>query len=138
MSTKKENYTKENVEFIIDAFNLVTTYEQQAVICVVVAGALTKTERQISGKVSHLSRSGITKESGEPLYISKTYAPVGQAKNVLKKADIVSSIADLLISAGKLADAAVIESLEAATRPALLILLDGLTPREVEEKSEEV
>lgn len=120
MSTKKEAYSPEAVLSIITAFSLVQSYTQQATVAEVVAEEMGKTTKQILGKLQWLSRNGQAKDNGEPLYIKRVYT-TKQGGDVVKKADIVSAIADKLGI-----DSDVVASLESATKPSLLLVLAAL------------
>lgn len=120
MTKKVENYSPSDVLSIITAFDSVTSYDEQKETAKKLAESLSKSVRQILGKVQYLSRNGSEKSDGSSLYIKREYTTKTGGK-VIRKADLVAKIAGKLdVSAESL------DSLESATKQALELVLNGL------------
>jgi len=119
-NSKVQNYSDSDVLSILTAFDSVSDYDQQKQTAINVAESLSKSVRQILGKVQYLSRNGAEKSDGSPLYIKAEYVPKTGGK-VVRKAELVAEIATLLN-----VQAEVLNSLESATKVSLELLVKGL------------
>ena len=142
---KTASYTVEQEKAILESVNIASlSYESQTEILEELSetelftgetkGQTKKTGRQLAGKLSFMSRAGKTKQvDGSPCYVHKIYAP-STGGSVLRKKTLVDSIVEAINNS--LPDdipqvnPEVLESLEKATKPALLVVLGALLPND--------
>jgi len=122
------NYTDQQEKLIIAVFQKVMSFaEQKTALQALVEhepALAGKSYKQLLGKLQNLSSHGAVKPDGTQLYTRKVYMPKVAGTTPIRKAELVSRIAELLSC-----EEEVLNSLESANKAVLLIIVGALSEK---------